>query len=150
MFRKTPRLMQRVCAPRKQARLAVGFTGEPGMTLAVVNQVSQARLASQVRIDAILDAMDACVLQAQRSLEAGYMQNLGSIMDENHRLLQALNVSSPSLEYLIAIARDNGALGANLTGGGGGGAMIALVDNDGSRIARACKNAGFALNAVRL
>ena len=44
----------------------------------------------------------------------------------NHGLLNTLQVSTPELERLIMIARESGALGAKLTGGGGGGAIIAL------------------------
>ncbi|MEO1929545.1 MAG: hypothetical protein ABGX51_04140, partial [Gammaproteobacteria bacterium] len=36
---------------------------------------------------------------------------------------------TPELERLVMIARESGALGAKLTGGGGGGAMIALCNN---------------------
>ena len=47
-------------------------------------------------------------------------------MSENHRLLQQLEVSSQELDELCAMAQAHGALGAKLTGAGGGGAMIAL------------------------
>ena len=50
-------------------------------------------------------------------------------MNLNHGLLNTLQVSTPELEQLVMIARESGALGAKLTGGGGGGAMIALCDN---------------------
>jgi mevalonate kinase len=39
-----------------------------------------------------------------------------------------LGVSSPHLEQLITAARNAGALGAKLSGGGRGGNMIALID----------------------
>ncbi len=45
-------------------------------------------------------------------------------------LLNGLQVSSWELEELIQIARENGALGAKLTGGGGGGSMIALCPDN--------------------
>ncbi|MEO6942347.1 MAG: hypothetical protein ABI238_07195, partial [Terrimesophilobacter sp.] len=48
----------------------------------------------------------------------------------NHGLLNALQVSSPELEAVIDLARRSGALGAKLTGGGGGGAMIAIAERD--------------------
>ncbi len=150
LFCKAPRLLQPVCAPRKPVLLGVGFTGDPGMTLAMVDQVRQARIADQTKTDAIFDAIDACALQAQEALEAGDIKTLGSIMNENHALLQALGVSSPSLDRLVKIARDNGALGAKLTGGGGGGAMIAVVADDGKRVGQAFENAGFLFHTFRL
>jgi len=48
-------------------------------------------------------------------------------MNENHRLLQELGVSSPELDTLVKLARDKGALGAKLTGTGRGGFMVALT-----------------------
>jgi mevalonate kinase len=50
-------------------------------------------------------------------------------MDRNHALLQTLQLSTPMLDRLCNIARDTGALGAKLTGGGGGGCMIALAQD---------------------
>ena len=55
------------------------------------------------------------------------MAELGPLMDENHRLLQAMGVSSPELDALCQAARDAGAAGAKLSGGGRGGNMIALA-----------------------
>jgi mevalonate kinase len=48
-------------------------------------------------------------------------------MDENHRLLQVMGVSSSELDALVEAARRSGALGAKLSGAGRGGNMIALV-----------------------
>jgi mevalonate kinase len=48
-------------------------------------------------------------------------------MNQNHGLLQELTVSSPELDMLVKAARQAGALGAKLSGGGRGGNMIALV-----------------------
>ena len=64
-------------------------------------------------------------------------------------LLNALQVSTPELERLIDIARDAGALGAKLTGGGGGGAMIALCDGDTARVQQAIERQGFRAIAFR-
>ena len=51
-------------------------------------------------------------------------------MNINQGLLNALLVSTPELERGIQLARDTGALGAKLTGGGGGGAMLALCEGE--------------------
>jgi mevalonate kinase len=51
-------------------------------------------------------------------------------MNINHALLYGIGVSDESLEWLINAARKAGALGAKLTGAGGGGCMIALARNE--------------------
>ena len=51
---------------------------------------------------------------------------LGSLMNRNHELLRQIGVSTPRLDRLVAKARKAGALGAKLTGAGGGGCIISL------------------------
>jgi mevalonate kinase len=51
-------------------------------------------------------------------------------MNENHRLLRLIGVSSPELEGLVEAARQGGALGAKLSGAGRGGNIIALVTQE--------------------
>ena len=58
------------------------------------------------------------------------MDQLGGWMDENHRLLQQLDVSSPELDRLVRAAKQAGAAGAKLSGAGRGGNMIALATPD--------------------
>jgi mevalonate kinase len=56
------------------------------------------------------------------------MAGFGKLMDLNQALLSSLMLSTATLEEMCGAARNAGALGAKLTGGGGGGCMIALVD----------------------
>ena len=63
-------------------------------------------------------------------------------MDKNHQLLQDLDISLPELDLLVNTARDAGALGAKISGGGLGGNIIALVDGDPDKICDALTNAG--------
>ena len=56
-------------------------------------------------------------------------------MNAVHEHLADLGVSSPELENLISAARNAGALGAKLTGGGRGGCIIALSKDENHAIA---------------
>jgi hydroxymethylglutaryl-CoA reductase len=60
-----------------------------------------------------------------------------------HGMLNALQVSTPELEKLVTISRESGALGAKLTGGGGGGSIIAVCDGDTAPVVNAIRAAGF-------
>jgi mevalonate kinase len=51
-------------------------------------------------------------------------------MNANHTLLSQLGVSSPQLNMLVEAAHRTGALGGKLSGGGRGGCMIALVEEE--------------------
>ncbi|MGI9258375.1 MAG: hypothetical protein ACR2QQ_06045, partial [Gammaproteobacteria bacterium] len=72
----------------------------------------------------------------------------GELMNVCHGMLNALQVSTPELEQLVDIARENGALGAKLTGGGGGGSIIALCDGDCAPVVNAIRAAGY--QAIRV
>ncbi len=74
-----------------------------------------------------LDAIAELVHQSKRSFQIGDMEALGKAMNANQEHLSALRLSCPELDTQILAAREAGALGAKLTGGGMGGHMLALV-----------------------
>jgi mevalonate kinase len=70
------------------------------------------------------------VSRAIEAFKENDLETLGSLMNINHALLYGIGVSDESLEWLTNAARKAGALGAKLTGAGGGGCMIALSRNE--------------------
>jgi len=60
-------------------------------------------------------------------IQDGKLEELGGLMNLNHGLLEAIGVSTRELNELVYAARGAGrALGAKLTGAGGGGCIISL------------------------
>jgi mevalonate kinase len=91
----------------------------------------------------LFEQIGSTVLQAYTALRNGENLQVGTLMDENHSLLQQLGVSSPELDNLVQSARSAGAAGAKLSGAGWGGNMISLVDpNQEGQITLALKHAG--------
>jgi mevalonate kinase len=78
----------------------------------------------------MLAAIGAIVDQATIALQTDDLPSLGELMVMNHGLLMGMGVSSAALDAACHAAVNAGALGAKLTGAGGGGCMIALCQPD--------------------
>ncbi|MEM1522067.1 MAG: mevalonate kinase, partial [Thermofilaceae archaeon] len=75
---------------------------------------------------------------AKVAIERGDYPTLGELMNINHGLLSAIGVSNAKLEELVYAARQAGALGAKITGAGGGGMILALAwSEDAGKVAQA-------------
>jgi mevalonate kinase len=109
--------------------LLVADTGLASPTKEVVDAVRQAWRRSRERYEDLFDRVGSIAIEVRRALEIGDVGQVGRMMDENHGLLQAMGVSSPRLDSLVAAARSQGALGAKLSGAGRGGNVIALVSS---------------------
>jgi hydroxymethylglutaryl-CoA reductase len=125
-------------------QVVIGLTGVPSLTSATVGMVRDAREKNPARYEAIFSQIDELVLAGVGALRRGDLVELGELMNINHGLLGALQVSSPELETLVGVARRAGALGAKLTGSGGGGAMIAITEPGAAEsVGSAMSEAGF-------
>ncbi len=123
--------------------VVVGLSRHEGLTAAMVARVARGREKTPKAYDRLFDEMDVLTLQGVEELESGDLEDLGRCMNVCHGLLNALQVSTHELEELIEIARHHGALGAKLTGAGGGGAVIALAPEDPERIVQAMRAARY-------
>jgi len=110
--------------------LLIADTGVGASTKLAVADVRDLYNANERFTNQILDAIANLVAIGRNALGSGDIIALGSVMNENHELLQKLTVSSPLLDSLVSVAQSSGSLGAKLSGGGRGGNMIALVAED--------------------
>lgn len=111
----------------KPATLTIADTGVPAPTRESVADVRDQFERQPVRTQKLFDRIGALVDRARPAFEAGDHVQLGQLMTRNHALLQALDLSSPLLDKLVAAALRGGAFGAKLSGGGRGGVVIALT-----------------------
>lgn len=107
--------------------LLVADTGVRSSTRVAVGDVRRRWQADPARFEALFDGCGRIAAAARPAVIRGDEAVLGRLMQENHALLQAMTVSSPELDALVAAALAAGALGAKLSGAGRGGNMIALV-----------------------
>ncbi len=128
----------------------IGMSGAEGLTATTVRRVREAWRKNPKLYERIFDEIDALTLRAVQAIQDRDLELLGELMNINHGLLNALQVSTPELEQLVETARRHGALGAKLTGGGGGGSVIAICDGDTEPVAKAIRAAGCQAVAVNL
>jgi mevalonate kinase len=105
----------------------VGYDGGAGDTGELVAGVRALREQYDFARDTV-GAIGDIVRRGEQALAAGDVAEVGRLMNFNHGLLSALGVSSRSLDAMVWAARDADALGAKLTGAGGGGCIVALDD----------------------
>ncbi len=125
--------------------VVIGDSGTAAPTREAVAGVRQLWLDDPGTTEAAFDAIGLIAQMAREAIETGMWRHLGPLMNENHALLQRLTVSSPELDRLVDSARQAGALGAKLSGGGRGGNMIALAPSSNPQaVANALTAAGAA------
>jgi mevalonate kinase len=127
-------------------RLIIASTGLSSSTAEVVGDVRKKKEQDPEWFDSIVKEYKKLVYEARDAMIKFDGKNVGELMNKNHELLQKLTVSCKELDNLVEIARQNGALGAKMTGTGRGGNMIALTPDEitQSRIAKALEKGGAA------
>ena len=131
-------------------QLVVGITGKESLTADTVAKVRASWQQYPDRYESIFDQIQQLTEAGVDAMVGGRLQELGELMNLCHGYLNALQLSTPELEELIHIARTNGALGAKLTGGGGGGSMIALCADNQEDVKAAMQGAGYSTLEVTI
>lgn len=123
--------------------LVIGITGKESLTASMVGQVRNAWQANEHRYEGIFDQIQQLTHSGEEAIASGNWDDLGELMNLCHGYLNALQLSTPELEELVHAARTAGALGAKLTGGGGGGSMVALCPDNAGAVTQAIERAGY-------
>ncbi len=131
-------------------RLCVGHTGRARDTKGRVARVAELVAERPDQTAAIFARIAALVEDAVEALSQRDFVALGAAMNENQQLLQLLDVSCPEIERVCELALSAGALGAKLTGGGGGGCVVALAPGRESDVLHAWKTAGYSAFLVEV
>jgi mevalonate kinase len=130
---------------KEPVEVVIGNTGIVANTKAMVAGVARRKKSYPKKYDVLFKQAEELAFSARETLERFDLKKVGDLMNENHRLLQEIEVSCKELDYLVTLARDQGAFGAKLTGGGGGGCMVALTPGKDLReaVASVMEQQGF-------
>lgn len=123
--------------------ICVGLSGRPRETRSLVDAVRRLRERTPV-VERVIENLGTLAAAGERALAVGDIDELGRLFDVAHGLLSALRVSSAELDALVHGARSAGAIGAKLTGAGGGGAVIALAPGHEKDVIEKWRRDGFA------
>ena len=113
---------------RRALFLVVANSRAPGNTHEAVRQVRESRN----RLDGgtqPIKRLGELAKAARPALVRGDYESLGTLMTTAHEQLTNLHITTDHVDTLVSAALRAGALGAKLTGSGGGGSIIALAAN---------------------
>ncbi len=132
--------------------VVIGNTGLVANTKAAVTGVRERKEKYPEKYDKSFKEAEDLAYRARKALESHDLKTVGECMDENHKQLQAIEVSCKELDFLVDLARDKGAFGAKMTGGGLGGNMVALTPGKElqEKVARAMEKEGFEALRTRI
>jgi len=131
LYRRGPPAEARAIRPARPLPLLIILTGKRRETSSLVERLRKALEAEPGRVGRLLERLGALAQAGAGDVESGDLPALGIRMNEAQRLLVRAGVSSPALDEAIACVVRAGAMGAKLTGAGGGGAAIALMRDPG-------------------
>ena len=137
---------------KEPVEIVIGSTGKVANTKAMVEGVAERKNKNPQKYNPIFKRAEELAYEGRAALEFYNLKKIGDLMNENHRLLQEIEVSSKELDLLVELARKQGAIGAKLTGGGGGGCMVALTPGKElqGKVASAFKTAGYEFLATKI
>jgi mevalonate kinase len=147
-FKKTlgrgPNTIKRLSI-KEPVEIVVGNTGIVADTKAMVAGVAERKKKNPEKYDRLCEQAEELAIEARKALEDFDLRKVGELMDENHIQLKEIEVSCGELDHLVGVARERGAFGAKLTGGGGGGCMVALTPGETlqEKVAKAIESEGF-------
>ena len=120
-----------VVRAKKPLHLVIADSGHTSSTKEMVESVARQFQAHQERIGKTFEAIASLVRNGRLACIEGDHDALGQLLDLNHFLLSSLMLCTTKLDRMCQTARTAGALGAKMTGAGGGGCIVALAPDPG-------------------
>jgi mevalonate kinase len=119
--------------PKKEPVILVCDTGVHHATRTLVGGVVKKSQRERSNFQDYMAKVREISTGVAKALRDGDDEDLGMLMFQNHDFLRKIGVSHPRLDHLVEVARRAGALGAKLTGAGGGGCIIVLCSSKSAR-----------------
>ena len=137
---------------KEEPKLMLIDTGPKKSTAETVRNVTELYETNPAKACFLADNIEACALRGLEALRTGDIEDLGKAMYENQKFLNKFGVSSTGLEKGVELSKEFGLFGAKLTGGGGGGILIAIPGKNTniSEFGFAAKSMGFEITDCKI
>lgn len=109
--------------------LVVGYSGVKADTPTMIGKIANLYQREKEKTNSIFEKISQLVKKAKKDIAKKNYKHLGALMTENNKLLHDLGVSTEKLDAMVDEALGAEALGAKISGAGGGDCMIALVQS---------------------
>ncbi len=109
--------------------LMIAYSGVKADTTSLIAAVAEKKKQYPERVERIFTGIGKLVEQGKDALISHNWERFGKFMDFNQEYLRDLGVSTQKLEDLIRAAKNAGAMGAKLSGAGGGDCVIVLASS---------------------
>ncbi|HEY7570646.1 MAG TPA: mevalonate kinase [Nitrososphaeraceae archaeon] len=96
-------------------------------TRSMVSRVEEFKMQNESKFRELCKRASVICQKGMAAIQSGNIEEVGSLMNENHVLLQTLGASHEKVDELVDLCNRYGALGCKLTGAGGGGSVVALM-----------------------
>lgn len=128
--------------PSIEIPFILGYVKREESTAKMVKKVKELKERNEKIVEMIMNSIGAIVEEGKLAILKGDLERLGLLMNINHGLLDSLGVSTKLLNDMVYASRSAGAMGAKLTGAGGGGCIIALCPNKKREVSLAIRLVG--------
>ncbi len=95
----------------------------------MVMKVKAREESSKEEFASLAEMSEVITIHALYAIRGRDLARVGELLTLNHMLLRRLGVSNDTLDTIVYTLVKNGAYGAKLTGAGGGGCIISLIDD---------------------
>ena len=125
--------------------LMIFYTGKRRLNKTILGQQDQASRNNETQVMESLNYIKESGYKILESVESGNITDLGILFDEHwkYKKKMAQGISSPELDQIYELAKENGAIGGKISGAGGGGFFTLYCEDNKSKLREAMKKAGL-------
>ena len=125
--------------------LMIFYTGKRRLNKTILGQQDQASRNNETQVMESLNYIKESGYKILESVESGNITDLGILFDEHwkYKKKMAQGISSPELDQMYELAKENGAIGGKISGAGGGGFFTLYCEDNKSKLREAMKKAGL-------